>query len=1462
MIRPLPEVTREAVARLDIRLRLVIEVMLAPRSPIAWPSVTRGHVRLPAATATQPLAGGDRLGDNEYSRHGHLRARSVRHARDATSCPSSRFKSHVALPGLDVTRLLDEAQVQDATGSVVFSPAEQNQAFGGREVAAAPALTYAWRTVACTYPGRTGRGFDPRGRNGSSVALWEHCPAHCPVHMHVHGKVCQFTCVDGSSGSCTNPAMVVVDNSTKRCRSCGIPGCRVCSPEDYCFRCATGFYLTEERDVCISKFGFLIPCVCGLLGGAFVVLASWYIWLRSQPVINSRVLKRAIMRRHHLNLRDHTSERHDWYPLMTNLCRPREDGHVVGGRALLMFFNFQAFILLWCACSISAWVVCATVYGSRMFVEGNETGKADVYSIYPKSCWLQKASWHSQFSCTSSLQCLRCPTQFVSDVVGWSLTREATMKDFSLILTGFPAEEGNEVEKNRANFVRRATGCQPVGVSVCWTYNHSEVQELIARETWLWGKGRDSCGPMKSTSTMMDEGNSSGHSSFRCIFEKLNQLLAPPLQLEDAELGKARRHEERAAAVARDAVSTSFMYAIFATELDRDHAKKVFSSDSEVPLYMGRHPIRQDPAGGGSEPESVLWKNFQCDIKVVPYKVMASIAGIAVSILFWGVFFYFPFAVYEAWSYSALGHSTDFASETTFSLLVVVGNQLLYLLCDKASKHIGFRFASQELAAYTGLYTMALLSNMFIDMWILWYTTTTATENLGLEVTWRSFLLNQEERVSFPLRDAKLGERLYAYNFPSCFLLPFLCEALFTVILPYHVYSKLVGSQPISQRGADACLLPITFDMARYADVVLNMTQATVSLFFSPGYVWPTFIFLFLSHLFVYAWDHYRVLRHVRQFRFSSYRTEKVAQRLLALPGASLATCVMFQLYQVQAVRPTTTFAAVVTLSAPALLHIAFYMLVLEYAVPWLGRTAHVPAMQRYSEVAKIFPGNFFNMNPVHCLRSRYLHNHQPPCIFYQIGKEHLLEPNPKLGLFYSAPEWNNEKTSTFVELAQFARKSLAEALAMAHPRFAAELQESQEIMPPKKLVLKIDRSIHLKILHEDGQVLAVAKPFGVLAHPSPGFWERGTIAHAVVDRMPAEMLEERGNHNEWDSFIPRCIVHRLDAGTTGVMIMAKSITSESHLAQQFRAADFMYHAPLGKKVYVSLLLGHPGGALQRSDITVMQSIGRHPKNGRLWAVVPDGKQAKTVIRVHAFSKKHSLSLVTAELFTGRTHQIRVHCSHLEAPVANDSLYAPASKNKAFQQSLELALPKGRQLLHAWALDLDHPTRERGTLRLRAPLPEDMAAVVKKVWPSLALEPASWPGMPARLQSDAAPTGCASPEIVQSEPQLTPLQMRWLEWWESSDEGQRWTSERDLWEEQRQKRPKSHSRWLQSSALTEGRDDQRLDSPPRRSPQASGSGARASEAPPKTAAKGLGAARKTRKSMVTFAEAQVDDEQE
>lgn len=192
--------------------------------------------------------------------------------------------------------------------------------------------------------------------------------------------------------------------------------------------------------------------------------------------------------------------------------------------------------------------------------------------------------------------------------------------------------------------------------------------------------------------------------------------------------------------------------------------------------------------------------------------------------------------------------------------------------------------------------------------------------------------------------------------------------------------------------------------------------------------------------------------------------------------------------------------------------------------------------------------------------------------------------------------------------------------------------------MPPKQLVLKHDPSILLETLHEDDDVLAIAKPFGVLAHPSPGFWTKGTLAHALVGRVANDMMQERGNHNEWDSFIPRCIVHRLDAGTTGVMVVAKSPASEKDLAEQLRAADMQLDpSQTGKKLYVALLLGHPGGEEKRSCITASGNIGRDPKNGKMWAVTSAGKPAKTIFRVHASSKKHGLSLVTAELFSGRT---------------------------------------------------------------------------------------------------------------------------------------------------------------------------------------------------------------------------------
>ena len=137
-----------------------------------------------------------------------------------------------------------------------------------------------------------------------------------------------------------------------------------------------------------------------------------------------------------------------------------------------------------------------------------------------------------------------------------------------------------------------------------------------------------------------------------------------------------------------------------------------------------------------------------------------------------------------------------------------------------------------------------------------------------------------------------------------------------------------------------------------------------------------------------------------------------------------------------------------------------------------------------------------------------------------------------------------------------------------------------------------------------------------------------------------------------------------------------------------------------------------------------------------MWAVTSAGKPAKTIFRVHASSKKHGLSLVTAELFSGRTHQIRVHAASLGAPVANDKVYASIYQPKAFQafrrRPFSQGLPDKRQLLHAFGLNIEHPVRSRGhgPLRLRAPIPKDMSDIIRQVWPDLSLEPPRWPNWP------------------------------------------------------------------------------------------------------------------------------------
>ncbi len=201
-----------------------------------------------------------------------------------------------------------------------------------------------------------------------------------------------------------------------------------------------------------------------------------------------------------------------------------------------------------------------------------------------------------------------------------------------------------------------------------------------------------------------------------------------------------------------------------------------------------------------------------------------------------------------------------------------------------------------------------------------------------------------------------------------------------------------------------------------------------------------------------------------------------------------------------------------------------------------------------------------------------------------------------------------------------------------------------------------------LEVIHQDDDVVVVDKPIGVAAHPSPG-WSGPTVIGGLAAaglRISTSGAAERQG-----------VVHRLDVGTTGVMVVAKSEHAYTALKRAFkeRTVEKRYHA---------LVQGHP----DPSEGTIDAPIDRHPRHDYRWAVVAGGKPSIThYSTIEAF---RAASLLDVKLETGRTHQIRVHFSALRHPCVGDLTYGS-------DPTLAKRLGLSRQWLHARTLGFHHP---------------------------------------------------------------------------------------------------------------------------------------------------------------------------
>jgi 23S rRNA pseudouridine1911/1915/1917 synthase len=284
-------------------------------------------------------------------------------------------------------------------------------------------------------------------------------------------------------------------------------------------------------------------------------------------------------------------------------------------------------------------------------------------------------------------------------------------------------------------------------------------------------------------------------------------------------------------------------------------------------------------------------------------------------------------------------------------------------------------------------------------------------------------------------------------------------------------------------------------------------------------------------------------------------------------------------------------------------------------------------------------------------------------------------------------------------------------------PKPSMKIRNCMEIdgeIPEEEPLSLTPQEIPLDILYEDEYFLAVNKPKDMVVHPSFGHRE-GTLVNAVLAYLghgegrgkanvecrmsnfefdDQQNLNQRvlnsGFHNHQQAILRPGIVHRLDKGTTGVIIVAKDSKTQEMLSALFKKRDI-------QKTYRAIV----EGVLNKKTGIIEGNIGRHPVDRKKMAVLNDGgREASTSFKV--IEQLKDFSYIEAYPKTGRTHQIRVHLSHIGHPVAGDDMYGKKAKNIT-----------DRPLLHAYRIRFAHPIK--GTpIIIEAPIPDDMIDFIDK----------------------------------------------------------------------------------------------------------------------------------------------------
>lgn len=243
--------------------------------------------------------------------------------------------------------------------------------------------------------------------------------------------------------------------------------------------------------------------------------------------------------------------------------------------------------------------------------------------------------------------------------------------------------------------------------------------------------------------------------------------------------------------------------------------------------------------------------------------------------------------------------------------------------------------------------------------------------------------------------------------------------------------------------------------------------------------------------------------------------------------------------------------------------------------------------------------------------------------------------------------------------------------------------------LPPPVPAEPQPEPIPLHIVYEDDALVVIDKPADLVVHPAPGH-SSGTLVNALLYHLP---------HLSGVGGVSRPgIVHRLDRGTSGLLVVAKNDLAHRHLARQFAARQV-------EKRYLVVVYGSPPKTLR-----IETPIGRDPRD-RKKISSRSRRPRKALTEAHRLEALRHSALLSVRILTGRTHQIRVHLSESGFPVVGDKEYARRGRSRQGDECLRLLAGFPRPALHAAALAFRHPRSEK-LVEFEAPMPEDMRSLL------------------------------------------------------------------------------------------------------------------------------------------------------